>query len=201
MTEEYQPKHPNDMNEEELRNLVWQMSSWALDLAQHLDFTNEMLKIQYRKEAYKWAVQMAWQICYAWDYQPDTQGNCEIAFFGENGLSVKRGDFGEMLDGTFLPIAELEKNHESFDEFEESFMEIENWMGGEQWLKDKSRGLDHWRNIADNGVNKDVIEMKVKSLRKMLFPVEMITELYENMNKMIRLIRGEINKYKENNNE
>jgi hypothetical protein len=83
-------KHPKDMSREELREVVSAMSWAALDLAQHLNFTNEMLKPEFREEAYKRAERMAGELSslpYAFD--PAAQPNNDkfnVVVLGANGL-------------------------------------------------------------------------------------------------------------------
>jgi hypothetical protein len=187
-------KHPNDMDKEELRELVWQMSSWALDLAQHLDFTLNALKVQYRKEAYERAIQMAWQICYAWEHEPDRQGNMEIAYFGENGLTVTKGDFGELIDGSLLPLKTLDKKGINFTEFEEVFTEIEQSQMSEEEILEREKTLKFWRDVENGKVGKDHVEVTVKTLRKLLFPMEYILQVTKDCKKLVSLMRGEIDK-------
>ena len=57
MTE--QNKHYTECTKEELINIVNNYKSAALDLAQHLFFTNSALKLQYKPTAYKRAEEMA----------------------------------------------------------------------------------------------------------------------------------------------
>lgn len=78
-------KHPNDMTREELHDLVWQMSSAALDLAQHLCFVED-LKPEYQENAYKRATEMAYRLVYLWENKQDEDPNCHVLLFGENGL-------------------------------------------------------------------------------------------------------------------
>jgi len=79
-------KHPKDMNEGELRELVFAMSQAALDLSQHLNFTNDWLKDEYKQNAYKRAEDMAGAICQMpyRDAKPDNK--FQVVLFGENGL-------------------------------------------------------------------------------------------------------------------
>lgn len=191
-----QTKRPNDMNKEELIELVNTMSMWALDLAQHLDWTTNALKVQYKKEAYLRAIQMAWQICYAWEYNPIKDSQVTIALFGEDGLSVSRGDFGELIDGTMLPVATIEKEKAVFTEFEEIFQEVEGALISKKELENREKALKFWRGITDNKVNKNKIEVSVRSVRRMLWPMEYILELAKNSMKLIMLMRGEIDKLK-----
>ena len=81
-------KHPNDLTADELRELVWEMSLAALDLAQHLAFTNDMLKAEYREEAYKTAERRAYELCYLTCQDPSIPLTQGIAFFGEHGLEA-----------------------------------------------------------------------------------------------------------------
>ncbi|MEW6016440.1 MAG: hypothetical protein AB1760_00035 [Pseudomonadota bacterium] len=80
-------KHPNDMNREELRELVSAMGSLALDLAQHLRFSCEVLKPEYQAEAYARATQMAYDLAfYAYNENREEVGpNC-IMVLGKDGV-------------------------------------------------------------------------------------------------------------------
>jgi hypothetical protein len=82
-------KHPNDMTREELRELVSAMSWAALDLAQHLNFTNDWLKPEFREQAYKRGEQMAYELShmpYAED-RPEGDSKFNVVVFGEDGLT------------------------------------------------------------------------------------------------------------------
>lgn len=78
-------KHPNDMTWQELRKLVSDMSFAALDLSQHLHFTNEFLKDEYKAAAYKKAVDMANRICNM-PYEDIKYGGTGVVMFGKEGL-------------------------------------------------------------------------------------------------------------------
>jgi hypothetical protein len=83
-------KHPNDMDREELRELVSAMGMMALDLAQHIAFTNDMLKPELRAEAYKRGEAMAYELAhYPMDGpREDSPRTPGIAVFGEGGLQA-----------------------------------------------------------------------------------------------------------------
>ncbi len=92
-------KLPNDMTREELRELVWAMSSLALDLAQHLRFTCEGLRPEYREEAYGRATQMAYDLAfypYA-ENRPEVSPNC-IMVLGENGIELQHPTHSQLAD-------------------------------------------------------------------------------------------------------
>jgi hypothetical protein len=77
------------MSRQELRDLVSDMGWAALDLAQHLSFTNEMLREEYRGEAYKKAQTMAYALAnmpYSETQPRDPLGH--VAVFGKDGLTV-----------------------------------------------------------------------------------------------------------------
>lgn len=80
-------KHLNDMDREELRDLVSAMSWAALDLKQHLQFTIDMLKDEYKENAYKKACKMAYDICQMPYQEPKPKSNFDISLFGEDGLT------------------------------------------------------------------------------------------------------------------
>ena len=82
--------HPKDMTREELIALVGDLSWQALDLAQHLSFTNELLKPEYQLKAYQKACWMAYYLS-TYAYEDDMQipsGRASIAIFGEDGLET-----------------------------------------------------------------------------------------------------------------
>lgn len=81
-------KHPNDMTRDELREIVSDMSWMALDLAQHLNFSNEALKEEYREEAYQRAEKMAYELSHYPYHGPDPEAPASpgVAVFGETGL-------------------------------------------------------------------------------------------------------------------
>ena len=80
-------KHPNDMTWQELRDLVSAMSWAALDLSQHLNFTNEMLKEEYKANAYKRAESMAGAICSMPYKDHAPPGQIDMVIFGADGLT------------------------------------------------------------------------------------------------------------------
>ena len=55
-------KHPRDMTRDELIQFADDMTWAALDLAQHLSCTNDLLREEHRPDAYKRAEQMAYAI-------------------------------------------------------------------------------------------------------------------------------------------
>ena len=81
-------KHPQDMTREELLNLVFQFSLTALDLAQHLSFSED-LKPEYKDNAYKRATEMAYKLVYLWENEQNSDSKFNILFFGKNGLERK----------------------------------------------------------------------------------------------------------------
>jgi hypothetical protein len=83
-------KHPNDMDREELRELVGDMGLMALDLAQHLAFTNDMLRPELRADAYRRAQAMAYELSAFPHHGPrdDSPRTPGIAMFGEGGLQA-----------------------------------------------------------------------------------------------------------------
>lgn len=91
-------KHPNDMEAGELREIVFEMASLALDLGQHLRVTLELLKDEYKEEAYKRATQMAYDLSfYPYSGKRMEKGNVEIGIVGEKGMGVIRGDAKDLL--------------------------------------------------------------------------------------------------------
>lgn len=88
-------KHPRDMTRDELLEIVFGMSWAALDLSQHLRFTNDMLREELRPAAYKRAAQMAGEICQM-PYTPHAPRNetFDVVLFGENALE-RIDPFGE----------------------------------------------------------------------------------------------------------
>ena len=80
-------KHPKDMDADELRELVFDMAGLALDLAQHLNFTNEMLREDLQTDAYKRAEQMAYQLTWhPYTERGPRNDKLDIVVFGANGL-------------------------------------------------------------------------------------------------------------------
>jgi hypothetical protein len=77
------------MSAEELRAIVEWMSTTALDLAQHLAFTNDMLAKEHRDAAYKraeqWAYELTW-LPYNGPGELAAGAGSGLAFFGEKGL-------------------------------------------------------------------------------------------------------------------
>ena len=185
-------KHPNDMTREELRDLVWSMSSMALDLAQHLNWTNDCLKIQYRKEAYKRAEEMAYEITRAWEYE-QLEGNMDIAVFGSNGLTSIHGDISQLVDST-LPIPvqeEPDKDSINYEDFDELYMELEE---GVPWLEDileRQQDFKYIQGLADEHVGRDHVDIKVKTLRKAIAPFGWILDLAKASRKMLDMIKNE----------
>lgn len=187
-------KHPNDMNKEELRDLVRTMSSMALDLAQHLCFTNDCLKVQYRKDAYKRAEQMAYQLTYAWEYE-QPEGNMDIAIFNSNGLTSVHGDVSQLLDGT-LPIPNPDNRGKelNYDDFDELYMELEDGIPYMEDILERQKDFHYIQSLADCHVGRDHVDIKVKTLRKAIAPFEWILDLALASRKMFEMIKtGKIN--------
>lgn len=79
-------KHPNDMSREELRELVSAMGWLALDLAQHLCYS-EGLKPEYKDEAYKKATGMAYHLVnLQFNFNGVEKSKADITVFGADGL-------------------------------------------------------------------------------------------------------------------
>jgi len=72
-----------------LRELVFTLSYAALDLAQHLSFTNDMLAEEFRPNAYKQAESMAYAIVGL-----DSATTNSIVIFDAMGLQFRREDNG-----------------------------------------------------------------------------------------------------------
>lgn len=85
-------RHPNDMSREELRELVSAMSWAALDLSQHLNFTNACLRDDMRQAAYVRAEQMAGEICNMPYTETPPDDGSGICVFGVMGLERIKPD-------------------------------------------------------------------------------------------------------------
>ena len=101
--------HPNCMLPEELRELVWDMANAALDLAQHLSFTHEMLREDLRDGAYEKAIKMAYDIVKMpdGDYKK-RDPRCDVVFFGAEGLT--RPDI--TLDDLIKSVGDMEQKED-----------------------------------------------------------------------------------------
>jgi hypothetical protein len=185
-----QVKHPNEMNEQELRNLVWSMSEMALNLAQHLEST-EMLKVQYRKNCYQRAIKMAWEICYAWKYEQH-EGNMTIAYIGDNGLEVTKGDVSQLLDGT-LPVASSENPDEfDFNDFEQLYMELDSAIPSIEEIAEGEKSLRYLNELTLEKVGRDHVDVKVKTLKQMMWKLEFVTNLAKASRKMLDMIDKDV---------
>jgi len=82
-------KHIREMTREELINHVGTVSSLALDLAQHLHFTFQLLKPEYKEEAFKNACDMAYQLAFGAFYADgiNSEAFASISVFGQGGLT------------------------------------------------------------------------------------------------------------------
>ena len=179
-------KHPSEMTREELLDLVWQMSSSALDLAQHLEST-EWLKVQYRKKCYERAVKMAWQICNAWEYERK-EGNMQIAYFGGNGLEVINGDVSQLVDGTLSISAPDEDKELYYNDFEQLYMELDSGIPSLEEIEDSKKSMKYLQNLLNEHVGKEHIDVKVKTLRKAVWPFEYILDLAKASRKLLDMI-------------
>jgi hypothetical protein len=179
-------KHPSEMTREELLDLVWQMSSSALDLAQHLEST-EWLKVQYRKKCYERAIQMAWQICNAWEYERK-EGNMQIAYFGGNGLEVINGDVSQLVDGTLPTSAPDEDKELDYNDFEQLYMALDGWIPSEQEIKELDNHFKYFRELTEDKVGKDHVDVKVKTLNRMAYKSEFIHDLAKASRKLLDMI-------------
>ena len=81
----------SDLGPQELRDLLDEMSSLALDLAQHLEFSVRFLKRRDREKALGKACEMAHRLhLYPYEGRRIAKGNTRVASFGRNGLQVER---------------------------------------------------------------------------------------------------------------
>jgi hypothetical protein len=74
---------PAEMTRDQLIQFVQDLQWAALDLSQHLSFTNDMLAEEHRPAAYKRAEEMAYALTWG---RPVPAGG--VAVFGEQGLTV-----------------------------------------------------------------------------------------------------------------
>jgi len=80
-------KRLQEMSKDELIEIIHDMRWSALDLAQHLVFTVDLLKPKYQKEAYKRATAMAYQLAFPPDDKPTKHPEkFDINFFTADGL-------------------------------------------------------------------------------------------------------------------
>lgn len=89
-------KHPNDMTCEELLELIGDMTSLALDLAQQLRYAMGMKEEYLRKEvekACKTAYRLAIDPYLGWEI---SKGNVQIVFIGD-GFDVRHGSVEEVF--------------------------------------------------------------------------------------------------------
>lgn len=189
--------HPNNMSRDELRELVGAMSYAALDLGQHLKFTNDALKIQYRKEAFHRATQMAYDISYMpYEDELPKQSNFEIAFFGAKGLITDFDEIDEYVrdPDSNLPSRGLGGEPVDYTEFERAFVELESLLISPDEIEDGEKRLHHWRRVTEDCTQKQSISMKAKTLRKILWRYEYILNLAKAANDLYLLVRGELDK-------
>lgn len=185
-------KRPNEMTKEELLELVDTMSSWALDLAQHLDFTTNMLKVQYKKSAYQRAIQMAWQICYAWDHEPEPEGNFSIHVFGQDGLvNIKGGpEIMFVENDNPLPVKNVDGEEIDWSNFEQVFDALDGWTYTDEDVLKNEGKLKFWRQMIADKTGKEEVFVKVKTLRRLLPTVEFMTDMGKASRTMLNMMRG-----------
>ena len=180
-------KHPNDMTKEELRDLVFAMSSMALDLAQHLDWTTNCLRVQYKKDAYRRAIKMAREICYAWEYLHE-KGNCEVAIFGSDGLTVERGSLTEILES---PVDRPDNDKEiNLNDFEQVFDDIDMVLENGEYINRAQKSLQYLQDISEGKVGKDHVDVRVKSLRKGIYSLESIQSVMKSAKAIVDIMRA-----------
>jgi len=182
-------KHYRDMTREELLDLVHSMSWMALNLAQHLE-SAEYMKVQYRKNIYHRAIQMAWEICSAWEYE-QPEGNMEIAYFGGNGLEVTTGDISQLVDGTLPGRSEDREIEFDYGDFDQLYMFLDDSIPSEAWIKEQESRIKYLRDLTDDKFNKDHVDVKVKTLNKALFTIEQYTELAKTVRKIVDVLHNE----------
>ena len=82
--------HVNNMSRDELWAATIMMGWMALDLAQHLSFTNNLLALEYRAAAYKKAEKLAYEISnypfFGFQYKRVLPEGLSI--FGKTGLET-----------------------------------------------------------------------------------------------------------------
>jgi len=178
-------KHPSEMSKEELLSLVWNMSEMALDLSQHLECT-EMLRVQYKKDAYKRAAKMAAEIVYAWEYQ-HPKGNCEVAMFDGNGLTVERGELMDILES---PPPERSRDKElDYGDFEQMFDLIDGAVESGALIERAGNALRYLRELSEGKFGKEHVDVKVKTLNKAIYNFEMVHEVMSAAKALVDLMR------------
>lgn len=172
-------KEPADMTREELLELVFSMSWSALNLAQHLSATQH-LRVQYRREAYQKAVQMAYDLVYLWKMEeaPEPSG---LFVLGDRGIVT-----GEEAMN-YVPPPELEFDPDKLDQLWPFLVdaipgddEIAETEKAQRWIADLLAG----KRSADH------VEFKAKTLRRAMWPHERVTELAKAARKMLELLKG-----------
>jgi len=182
-------KHYKDMNREELIELVGTMSWMALNLAQHLNFT-EGLKVQYRKQCYERAIKMAWEICYAWKYEYP-EGDFEISYFGSNGLEVTTGDVSELVEGGIAVGSERDIEFD-YNNFEHLYVFLDEGIPTEEDIKEQEKRLKYLRDLTNDKFNREHVDVKVKTLNKALWSIEYITEFAKVSRAMLNFIKNDV---------
>ncbi len=182
-----QVKHYRDMSREELIELVGSMGWMALNLAQDLSMI-ETLKVQYRKNAYHRATQAAYELTHAWDMEYK-EGNMEIAFFGKDGLEVTTGDISQLADGS-LAIAPVEECDEEIDynDFDHLYMELDNGIPVMEEIEESKKSMRYIQDILNNHTGKEHVDIKVKTLRKAIWPFDYILDVAKASRKMLDMI-------------
>jgi hypothetical protein len=182
-----QVKHYKDMTREELMELVCSMSWMALNLAQHLEYTTNCLQVQYRKDCYRRAIEMAWQICYAWEYEKP-QGNMEVAYFGGNGLEVINGEVSQLLDETLPHNIDTQEKEFDYNDFDQLYMFLDEAIPSDEDIRKNENTLKYFREITSDKFSKDFVEIKVKTLKNAIWKMERISDLAKAARKMIEMI-------------
>lgn len=92
--------HPNDMSAEQLRATIRAMTSRSLDLAQHLNFSNQFLEGEGRDKAFEKAEKIAYELVdFPYNFDPDApEPNIHIATYGSEGLDVVTGSFEDIMN-------------------------------------------------------------------------------------------------------
>jgi len=178
-------KHPNNMTKEELRELISDMSWRALDLAQHLDWTIDCLRVQYRRGAYERARSMAHEIS-DMPYRNYEKSSGSVILFGAQGLT----DVSPSENGTIEINPDENMDMElNLDDFEQLYQQVEESILTDGQIKNIECDLRHWQNFENQHVGKDHIDIKVKTFRKFLRLVENWHELSKASSKMLEFIK------------
>lgn len=181
---------------EELRELVRDYSDGALDLAHHLSFTNEMLRMQYKPFAYRRAELMAYRLFNLEEIvkQESEEGKermvgIDMSFYGGDGLH-KNADAWEQKEEEGLPDINIEDMN--IDQLVERIVTMVPYTSlYSDWIQKQKARIKAIESALEGKRKRDKVEFSVKIWREVLEGVKYLEEAVEGMRLILIFLEKE----------